>query len=142
MSPLTLADDLRLFVRLRAAGRCEYCLLPDMVAFYAFEIDHVIARKHGGETVAENLALSCWRCNRHKGTDIASFDPQTGELSLLFNPRTQRWIDHFSYQGAELVTTTAQGRTTARLLQLHAPRRIVERQRFITMGYAYEPEGE
>ncbi len=27
----------------------------------------------------------CWRCNRHKGTDLGSFDPQTGEFSFLFN---------------------------------------------------------
>ncbi|WP_225912631.1 HNH endonuclease [Nostoc flagelliforme] len=49
---------------------CEYCQLPAEVAFFPHEIDHVIAQKHGGETNAENLALTGWRCNRHKGTDL------------------------------------------------------------------------
>jgi HNH endonuclease len=28
---------------------------------------------HGGKTDAENLAYTCWRCNRHKGSDLGSF---------------------------------------------------------------------
>ena len=45
-----------------AAGgaACEYCQLPQASPSIPFEIDHIIARKHGGTTVAENLALSCF----------------------------------------------------------------------------------
>jgi 5-methylcytosine-specific restriction endonuclease McrA len=72
-----------------AGNRCEYCLLSSETAFFPHEVDHVIAEKHGGATDIENLTLACWRFNRHKGSDLTSFDPQTRELSPLFNLRTQ-----------------------------------------------------
>jgi 5-methylcytosine-specific restriction endonuclease McrA len=83
----------------RARNRCEYCLLSAEVAFFPHEVDHVVAEKHGGATDIDNLALACWRCNRHKGSDLTSFDPQTRELSTLFNPRTQVWSEHFALEG-------------------------------------------
>ena len=83
----------------RAGNRCEYCLLPAEVGFFPHEIDHVIAEKHGGKTETDNLAYACWRCNRHKGTDLGSFDPETNGFSPLFNPRTQVWTDHFEFHG-------------------------------------------
>lgn len=75
----------------RAGNRCEYCLISAEVAFFPHEVDHVVAEKHGGATEIDNLALACWRCNRHKGSDLTSFDPETRQLSPLFNPRTQVW---------------------------------------------------
>jgi hypothetical protein len=36
----------------RAHPRCEYCLLPVQCTEAPFQIDHVIARKHGGETIS------------------------------------------------------------------------------------------
>ena len=54
----------------RAAHRCEYCLIHEIDAGFAHQIDHIISRKHGGRTHAENLALACMICNRHKGSDI------------------------------------------------------------------------
>ena len=41
----------------RAAGRCEYCQLSQEFDDRTFEIDHIIARKHDGQTLAGNLAL-------------------------------------------------------------------------------------
>ena len=52
-------DELRSFVWRRGSSNCEYCLFPAHYAELDFEIDHIIARKHRGETVADNLALSC-----------------------------------------------------------------------------------
>ncbi|MBE9210980.1 HNH endonuclease [Nostoc sp. LEGE 06077] len=120
---------LRRLVEERANYKCEYCLLPTKVAFFPHEIDHIIAQKHGGKTDAENLALTCWRCNRHKGTDLGSFDPQTGAFSFLFNPRTQQWIEHFSFSKLTIVGLTDVGRTTVYLLQMNNEERIAERQR-------------
>ena len=71
---------LRRLVFERAAGRCEYCLLPQAVVVYRHEPDHIIPRQHGGQTEADNLALACTRCNRYKGPNVGSFDPQTGAL--------------------------------------------------------------
>jgi len=52
-----------------------------------FEIDHIIARQHGGGTLLSNLALSCLHCNAHKGPNIAGLDPLTRKLTKLFHPR-------------------------------------------------------
>jgi hypothetical protein len=111
----------------RAGNRCEYCLLPAEVAFFPHEVDHVVAEKHGGATESNNLALACWRCNRHKGSDLASFDPQTGQLSPLFNPRAQVWTEHFAYEQERIIGLTPEGRTTVNLLRLNSEERLIER---------------
>ncbi len=86
MSVTRIPAALRRLVVERAHGQCEYCLTPATVAFAAHVIDHVIAEKHGGATVADNLAFPCALCNQHKGTDIASLNPLTGELTPLYHP--------------------------------------------------------
>lgn len=111
----------------RAGNRCEYCLLPAEVAFFPHEVDHVIAEKHGGATDIDNLAFACWRCNRHKGSDLTSFDPQTGQPSPLFNPRTQVWEEHFAREGERIIGLTPEGRTTVSLLRLNSEERQHER---------------
>lgn len=111
----------------RAGNRCEYCRLPVELAFFPHEVDHVIAEKHGGTTDIDNLALACWRCNRYKGTDLTSFDPQTRELSPLFNPRTHVWEEHFAHEGERIIGLTIEGRTTVSLLRLNSEERMRER---------------
>ncbi len=64
---------LRHLVTERANHCCEYCQLPDNVGFYPHELDPIVAQKHGGLCTADNLVLACWRCNRHKRTDLGSF---------------------------------------------------------------------
>jgi 5-methylcytosine-specific restriction endonuclease McrA len=65
-----ISAALRREVRERAGKRCEYCLLAESQAFFPHEPDHLIALKHGGTTIAANLALACFNCNRFKGSDI------------------------------------------------------------------------
>lgn len=129
MSTTYISAALRRLVEERANHQCEYCLLPAEVAFFPHEIDHMIAAKHKGQTNEENLAFTCWRCNRHKGTDLGSFDPQTGRFSFLFNLRTQSWIEHFRLEEFQIIGLTPEGRTTVNLLQLNTDERIAERQR-------------
>ena len=116
--------SLRREVRERAGERCEYCLLAESQAVFPHEPDHLIALKHGGRTTSENLALACFDCNRFKGSDIASIDTVTGELIGLFNPRTQRWFEHFRLNGAYTIPLTAAGRVTERLLRFNLPARV------------------
>ncbi|MBC6476992.1 MAG: HNH endonuclease [Hormoscilla sp. GM7CHS1pb] len=94
----------------------------------------MIAEQHGGATNADRLAYACWRCNRHKGTDLGSFDPQTGAFSFLFNPRTQQWTEHFRFLAPTIVGLTPQGRTTANLLQFNSNERLAERQQMFSNG--------
>src|SRR5829696_1662399 len=119
MTQTRILASLRREVRERAGERCEYCLLAESQAFFPHEPDHLIALKHGGETTSTNLALACFDCNRFKGSDIASIDEVTRELVPLFNPRTQRWSEHFHLTGGQIVPLTPVGRVTERLLRLN-----------------------
>lgn len=97
-----LTGNLRRLVYERAGGRCEYCLLPQSAALHKHEPDHIIPRQHGGESNADNLALACFRCNRHKGPNLGSLDPNTGELVGFFNPRRHRWEEHFHIEAGAI----------------------------------------
>ena len=112
---------LRQLVVERANGRCEYCLYPEEASLLAFEMEHIVSEKHGGVTEAENLALACPYCNRAKGADLASIDPETNELTAFYNPRTQTWSDHFVLQGAEIAPLTAFGQRDDSYLSHESP---------------------
>ncbi|WP_256868249.1 HNH endonuclease [Candidatus Entotheonella palauensis] len=82
-------------VRKRANRCCEYCWLADDDGYFPHEADHIISLKHRGTSVLENLAWSCFDCNRFKGSNVASRDAISGELVPLFHPRQDRWHEHF-----------------------------------------------
>jgi hypothetical protein len=103
----------------RAANRCEYCQLHQAHSRLTFEIDHIIAKKHEGATVAGNLALSCFYCNSYKGANIAGRDPKTRKVTSLYNPRRHKWSRHFRWNGPVLVGRTAIGRTTVAVLKIN-----------------------
>lgn len=86
-----ISAALRRLVAERANNMCEYCLGGDIEALFPHEPDHIAAIKHGGKTEESNLAWACFACNRRKGTDVASIDPQSGEVTRLFNPRDDQW---------------------------------------------------
>lgn len=126
---------LRELVRKRAGDRCEYCRIhQDQDSFFMFPVDHIIARQHGGLTDADNLCLSCFRCNSHKGPNIASLDPETGELVRLFHPRRDDWSEHFEWNGALLAGHTAIGRVTVALLAINHPEYVLLRESLIDEG--------
>jgi hypothetical protein len=119
---------LRVRVQERARGRCEYCGLHEDDGWEPHQPDHIIARKHRGETVAENLAWTCALCNRHQGSDVASIDPVTNRVVRLFNPRRDPWARHFRLRDGRIIPRTAVGRVTEFLLQLNRPDRVRVRQ--------------
>jgi HNH endonuclease len=128
--------SLRRLVFDRAQACCEYCLLPEALTISAHQVDHVIAEKHGGATEEANLALSCSICNYAKGSDIASLDPETGEVIRLYNPRQDVWSDHFQVasDSGMIQPLTAVGRVTVRLLQFNRVERVAERKLWIRAG--------
>lgn len=128
MSVTYIPTALRNLVYERAAGCCEYCLISEAATFAKHQIDHVIAEKHGGLTVEENLALSCTLCNKYKGSDIASIDDETGEIMPLFNPRKDIWNEHFRIEHGIFTGLTPNARATIRLLQLNNQARVEERR--------------
>lgn len=134
MSVTYIPASLRRQVYERAGGRCEYCQLAEADAFFSHEADHIISEKHGGDTSAENLALSCFDCNRFKGSDIAPTDQLTGTLVYLFNPRAQRWHDHFAVEEGLIVPLTPAGRVTEKILKLNLTERVEVRAELARRG--------
>ena len=91
----------------------------------------MIAVKHGGTTTLDNRALACRHCNRRKGSDISSVDPQTGQVVPLFNSRILRWTDHFVIEGWQIVAQTGEGRATIALLRLNADQQVLGRRQLL-----------
>jgi hypothetical protein len=116
---------IRELVRRRAGEQCEYCRLPQAaVPLAPFHVEHIIAKQHGGDDESANLALACDRCNLHKGPNLTSIDPNTGDIAPLFHPRRDSWGDHFRCDTGEIVGLTPSGRATVRLLNMNAKRRL------------------
>ncbi len=120
--------ETRQIVAVRAHHVCEYCLIAEEDAFFKFQIEHIISRKHSGSSELENLALSCVFCNRYKGSDIASLNPETNELVQFYNPRTMRWREHFYLNEVIIEPLTEIGEATIRILQMNHDEQILERQ--------------
>ena len=118
----------------RADFRREYCLIQERDSGFPHQVDHIISRKHGGPSSAENLALACIICNRNKGSDIASLIEQTGEVVRLFNPRMDRWAEHFRIDGQSIEPLSQVGSVTVRLLRLNSAERLSERALLQTLG--------
>jgi 5-methylcytosine-specific restriction endonuclease McrA len=136
MSGTYVPAALRRLVIERAGARCEYCLYPQGIGFWSFEMEHIVSEKHGGSTTEENLALACPFCNRAKGTDLGSLDPETGLLTPFFNPRTQQWRDHFALKPeGQILPQTPEGRVTVIILQINESARVKERRSLIAAGF-------
>lgn len=127
-------------VREYAQSRCEYCGMSEADTLLPHEPDHIIARQHGGDTTLMNLAYTCFQCNRFKGPNIASLDPLTGALTPLYNPRTERWDQHFRLSEALIEPLTAIGRATVFLLRLNDPERMTVRANLLSRGRYTPPQ--
>ncbi|MGA2175884.1 MAG: HNH endonuclease signature motif containing protein [Verrucomicrobiota bacterium] len=98
---------LREFVRQRAGDRCEYCHLPQEFSELHFHVEHIIPRQHGGTEDSRNLALACPECNLAKGPNLTGIEPDRGKVVRLFDPRRDKWTQHFAYDGARIAGKTS-----------------------------------
>jgi hypothetical protein len=128
-----ISADLRQLVASRAAHRCEYCLIDEDDTYIGCQVDHIISEKHGGPTLADNLAYACAFCNRAKGSDIGSF-AASGQLVRFFNPRIDVGSDHFSLTDSRIEAKTAIGEATVRILDFNAIERVLERMALTHIG--------
>lgn len=130
MSTTYISAALRREVIERAGNCCEYCRIAQADIFFAFEVDHIIAEKHGGPTQSDNLCLSCPDCNAYKGSDVASVDwENAGAIVPLYHPRRHIWNDHFRWEPNGIIEPrSATGRVTIALLRLNDPDRVVDRK--------------
>ena len=103
----------------RARGLCEYCRSQAKYAIDPLVIDHIQPVSRGGQTIADNLALSCQTCNNYKYNKTEAPDPATEQLAPLFHPRLLEWNQHFTWNEdtTQMLGITAIGRATVALLQ-------------------------
>jgi ribosomal protein L37E len=112
-------------VRERAKRRCEYCHYPELLSSAPLSIDHIQPQSFGGSDEPENLALACRRCNERRYNFTQGLDPTTGQKVAIFNPRQDRWSEHFTWStdGSKILGITAIGRATCNRLDLNDERR-------------------
>jgi len=80
------------------------------------------------------LAYACAFCNRNKGSDIGSILTPNNNFVRFFNPRTDKWPDHFQLEGTIIKPITDIGEATAKILDFNNIDRIIERQTLIDLG--------
>jgi hypothetical protein len=84
--------------------------------------------------VLENLAYACFHCNRHKGTDLSSISRVTGTLVRFYNPRADRWRDHFYLSEGRIEALTEVGEVTSRMVEFNHPERLALRRLLVEVG--------
>lgn len=101
---------------------------PNKIGWSGIKMDLVRrpSRYHGGQATPQNLTYACMICNRFKGSNIGSLDA-SGGVVRLFNPRPDRWEEHFRLSGAVIQPLTGTGEVTARLLRFNVAERVIER---------------
>ena len=108
MSATYIGVELRRQVVARSEELCEYCLIAEADTFYG--------------------------CNQAKGSDIGSIHWDANEFVRFYNPRTDRWADHFELVGSRIDGLTPIGLVTARILGFNTGERVLERQTLQSVG--------
>jgi hypothetical protein len=124
-----------------AGGRCGYCLSSEEITGAPLEIEHLVPEARGGPTRRSNLWAACRQCNALKSDHVEAIDPEMGTSVPLFNPRHQRWTEHFAWSdaGARIVGRTPTGRATVAALALNRPLLVRARRRWILAGWHPPP---
>jgi HNH endonuclease len=119
----------------RSNHRCEYCRAPEAIFNCVFEVEHIFPTSSGGTSEDSNLALACRNCNVRKSNHLSGRDNVSGEDVVLFNPRKDRWTEHFEIDldRGEVVGLTAIGRVTVERLRMNDPVQIVARLLWIQL---------
>jgi len=98
----------------RAGYKCEYCHRVLLNA--SWQIEHIKPQSKGGTDHPRNLAVACSRCNLNKREATEGKDYVTGKQTRLFNPRRDKWENHFGVVAGQIVGHSLVGRATARLI--------------------------
>ena len=139
MSSTYINASLRRLVTTRANRLYEYCLIHEDDTHLGCQVDHIISEKHNGPTEADNLAYACTFCNRNKGSDTGSIVRDTDQFIRFYNPRTDRWADHFRLNGVIIDSLTEIGEVTVRILGFNELERLLEREA-LQMVNRYPPD--
>lgn len=124
----------------RANGTCEYCRSQAKYAIDSLVMEHIQPISQGGQTSAENLALSCQTCNNCKYTKTEAPDPVTALMVPLFHPRKMSWAEHFAWNSdaTRMLGLTPTGRATIAQLQTNRDS-VVNIRRILTVMNEHPP---
>ena len=136
MRRIYISVDKRRTVIERAQGRCEYCQSRANYATETFAVEHILPISHGGTSELNNLALSCSGCNGHKYNKTQVPDPADGKMVPLFNPRQQKWQEHFCWNDdfTCIIGLTPTGRATVEALEMNRPGLVNMRRLLYLVG--------
>ena len=120
---------IRAKIRQDFKNRCSYCLLPQIILSSLLEIEHIFPTGKGGNDDENNLCLACRGCNSFKSDRVNGFDSETKKSVKLFNPRKQKWKEHFEFSEnySKIIGKTACGRATVRALQINREQAVSAR---------------
>jgi hypothetical protein len=118
----------------RAAGCCEYCQTCEINIGQAMHVEHIDPK---GSDHPDNLCLSCPNCNLSKASATVVLDLDTGQQVPLFDPRQQKWEEHFEWAEnySQIRGLTPVGRATVTRLKMNRPRIVLARQRWVQAGF-------
>lgn len=130
-------SELRARVFAAARHRCGYCLTAQLISGAQLHLEHIIPLAHGGTSQEENLWVACAWYNSYKGTQRFAFDPVTQQTLPLFNPRQQRWAEHFCWSddGIYINGSTGIGRATMIALRLNNEFILPARRHWVMAGW-------
>ncbi len=134
---MTVTLALRRRIAEQARHRCGYCLTQEIVSGIPLTLEHIVPTAKGGQTIEENLWLSCRLCNEAKGVLTDANDPESSMSVPLFNPRHQVWAEHFSWSsdGVRVIGKTPTGRCTVEGLSLNSEFRMRARSMWAEAGW-------
>lgn len=134
---MSIPEETRKRVRAQAGNRCGYCRSPQHLVLGMLEIEHITCKATGRSDDEDNLWLACRLCNSYKGTQADGLDPETRLRVPLFNPRLQKWSDHFSWSddGTRVLGRTPCGRVIVIALQMNNLISVMVRREWVAAGW-------
>lgn len=133
----SISKSIRQQVIKNAKYCCEYCRTSSLLTGMPLVIDHIIPTSLGGSNNRDNLCASCYRCNEFKGAKIMANDPVSNQFVPLFNPRQQKWLEHFNWAngGTYIIGLSGTGRATVLALKLNNENIVEARAIWITLNW-------
>ncbi|MBI4782392.1 MAG: HNH endonuclease [Oscillatoriophycideae cyanobacterium NC_groundwater_1537_Pr4_S-0.65um_50_18] len=116
---------------------CCYCQTSEVNSGIPMTCDHIVPLSKGGANSFENVCLACRTCNEFKSDLTTATDPLTDESVPLFDPRKQKWSDHFEWSadGIRVQGLTTTGRAMVLALRMNNPVIVAARSRWVASGW-------
>jgi hypothetical protein len=131
-----MKGSVKTILRHRAHFCCEYCCAQEEYSHDPFSAEHINPVGEGGDDDLENLAWACLGCNFLKHDFTTAVDLLTGTIVRLFNPRKDKWTDHFEWNEdfTLMIGLTPIGRATIKRLDLNRQGLVNYRKILVAAG--------